>query len=415
MHKQMDSHSDNNSDYDAVIVGAGIVGCLLAYALLKLKPTLRLALIDENPPSNSDNKTFTNPGFDARSLALSAGTCDILSELGFWDKIEASAQPIEEICISDRGSFGFLDLPRENKKQPFGYVLELHQIGHALQRELDSLRQLKRLFNTKINGIEKQPAQILCHLQDGNTLTTKLCVAADGAGSLTRQLLAIPAQRADYASSAIIANVRCSKPHLNRAFERFTEFGPIALLPLMDNRYSLVWSVANDDLDRLNALNESQFLAELQQAFGYRAGIFSEVGKRDTYPLTLVKTEQPFTHRGVCIGNAAHGLHPVMGQGFNLGMRDLFVLATIISGLQDTQQLGDFATLNGYWLAREADHNNTIGLTDSMVRLFNNSHWPIVLGRNIALQAMSYFPGLSAPIIKQAKGQFPLFSGDKNR
>ncbi|MGB5444698.1 MAG: FAD-dependent monooxygenase, partial [Psychromonas sp.] len=285
----------------------------------------------------------------------------------------------------------------------------------ALQCELDKLTQLKRFFNTKITAIEKQPQQILCHLQDKKHFTAKLCIAADGAGSLTRQLLEIPAQKTDYGCSAIIANVRCSKPHLNRAFERFSEFGPIALLPLTDNRYSLVWSVANSDVQRLSALNDSQFLTELQHAFGYRAGIFQAAGKRDTYPLTLVKTDKPFTHRGVCIGNAAHGLHPVMGQGFNLGMRDLFVLSTMISELQDPQQIGDFTMLNRYWLAREADHNNTISLTDSMVRLFNNRSWPIVLGRNIALQAMSYCPDLSAPIIKQAKGQFPLFTRDSNR
>lgn len=411
MHKGM----DKSSDYDAVIVGAGIVGSLLAYALLKLKPALRIALVDENPQPSPVNNSFTHPGFDARSLALSAGTCDILSALGFWDKIQANAQPIEDIYISDRGSFGALDLHRENRKQAFGYVLELHQIGAALKRELDKLTQLKRFYNSRITQIEKQPEQLLCHLQDKKNFTAKLCIAADGAGSLTRQILAIPAQTSDYGCAAIIANVRCSELHLNRAFERFTQFGPIALLPLTDNRYSLVWSVANSDAAGLCALNDSQFLTELQRAFGYRAGIFIEVGKRDTYPLRLLKTQQPFTHRGVCIGNAAHALHPVMGQGFNLGMRDVFVLSTIISELQEPHKIGDFAMLNQYWLAREADHNNTIALTDSLVRLFSSSSWPIVLGRNIALQAMSYLPELSAPIIKQAKGQFPLFTRDKNR
>ena len=406
---------DKNSDYDAVIVGAGIVGSLLAYVLLTLKPTLRIALVDENLPPSSVNKSFIHPGFDARSLALSAGTCDILSSLGFWDKIKANAQPIEDIYISDRGAFGFLDLHRENKQQAFGYVLELHQIGNAVKRELDKLTQLKRFYNTSITQVAKQPEQIHCHLQDKKIVTAKLLIAADGAGSLTRQLLAIPAQKSDYGCTAIIANVRCAEAHLNRAFERFTEFGPIALLPLTDNRYSLVWSVANNDVIRLCALNDDQFLRELQRAFGYRAGIFIAAGKRETYPLTLLKTAKPFTHRGVCIGNAAHGLHPVMGQGFNLGMRDVFVLSSIISQLQDPQKIGDFAMLNDYWLAREADHNNTIGLTDTMVRLFSNSSWPIVLGRNLALQAMSYLPDLSAPIIKQAKGQFPLFTRDKNR
>jgi 2-octaprenyl-6-methoxyphenol hydroxylase len=404
---------DKNSDYDLVIVGAGIVGSLLAYALLKRSPTLRVALVDENPQPISGNKTFT-PGFDARSIALSAGTCDILDDLGFWAEIKAHAQPIEEIHISDRGCFGKLDLCSENEHQAFGHVVELHQIGKALNKQLDKLRQLTRFYDSRIAKIEKQPEQTLCHLDDNTILAAKLCVAADGADSLTRQLLSIPSQSVDYECSAIIANVRCSKPHSNKAFERFTEFGPIALLPLTDNRYSLVWSVARDDADRLCALNDDHFRSELQNAFGYRAGVFSAAGKRDSYPLKLMKTTQPFTHRGVCIGNAAQCLHPVMGQGFNLGMRDLFVLSVIISDLQDPQKIGGFDMLNRYWLARESDHNNTISLTDSVVRLFNNSHWPIILGRNVVLQAMRYLPDLSAPIIKQAKGQFPLLSRDTN-
>jgi len=414
MQKSMDKNSARPDDYDLVIIGAGIVGCLLAYALLKRSPALRVALVDENPSPKSANKTFIHPGFDARSIALSAGTCDILDDLGFWADIKDYAQPIEDIHISDRGCFGALDLPGKNEHQAFGYVVELHKIGSALNKKLNKLTQLTRFYETRIAKIEKQPQQTLCHLAGNTLLTAKLCVAADGADSLTRDLLSIPSQSFDYECAAIIANVRCSKPHLNKAFERFTKFGPIALLPLWDNRYSLVWSVASDDLSRLCALDDEHFLRELQNAFGYRAGVFSAAGKRDSYPLKLLKTAQPFTHRGVCIGNAAHCLHPVMGQGFNLGMRDLFVLSAIISDLSDPQEIGGFDMLNRYWLARESDHNNTIGLTDSVVRIFNNSSWPMILGRNIALQAMSYLPDLSAPIIKQAKGQFPLLSRDTN-
>ncbi|ABM02461.1 2-octaprenyl-6-methoxyphenol hydroxylase UbiH [Psychromonas ingrahamii 37] len=405
---------DKNSDYDLVIVGAGIVGSLLAYALLKRSPTLRVALVDENPKPASGSKSSI-PGFDARSIALSAGTCDILDDLGFWADIKAHAQPIEEIHISDRGCFGKLDLCAKDEPQAFGYVLELHQIGCALNKRLDKLTQLARFYDSRITKIEKQPEQTLCHLFDNTILTAKLCVAADGANSSTRHLLSIPSQSFDYECTAIIANVRCSKPHLNKAFERFTEFGPIALLPLTDNRYSLVWSVASGDAARLCALNDEHFLSELQNAFGYLAGVFTAAGKRDSYPLKLTKTTQPFAHRGVCIGNAAHCLHPVMGQGFNLGMRDLFVLSSIISELQDPQKIGGFDMLNRYWLARESDHNNTISLTDSVVRIFNNNHWPIILGRNVVLQAMRYLSDLSVPIIKQAKGQFPLLSRDTNK
>jgi 2-octaprenyl-6-methoxyphenol hydroxylase len=200
----------------------------------------------------------------------------------------------------------------------------------------------------------------------------------------------------------------CSKAHLNKAYERFTQDGPIALLPLTENRYSLVWSIKNTDIERLTDLSESAFLSELQQAFGYRAGIFQTVGKRDIYPLKLIKISKPVTHRGLCIGNAAHCLHPVMGQGFNLGLRDLYVLAQVISQIEERCLIGGYPMVNQYWSARQDDHKKTMQMTDLMVRIFSNNSWPFIAGRNIALQAMSCFPSLTQPIVKQAKGQFTL-------
>ncbi len=398
------------TDYDIVIVGAGMSGCLLAYGILKLSPSLKIVLLDDNPEKlNKDS----HPGFDARSIALSAGSCELLDELELWAELKGKAQAIDDIHISDRGYLGALDLQRSNKRQAFGYVVELQDVGLVLDKHLAQYKQLKRLYSSRLTTIEKQAEQVLCQLENGQILTTKLCVGADGANSLTRELLAIPAQTSDYDCSAIIANVSCAKPHLNKAFERFTEFGPIALLPLSDNRYSLVWSVGNADVTRLSKLNQQDFLSELQQAFGYRAGIFRELGKRDIYPLKLIKTEKPVTHRGLCIGNAAHCLHPVMGQGFNLGLRDLYVLAVLISQVEDKQEIGGFKMLSQYWSARQDDHLRTITMTDSMVRVFSNTDWPVVIGRSIALQAMSLIPALSAPIVKQAKGQFNLFTRDQ--
>ena len=400
------------TDCDIVIVGAGMSGCLLAYAILKLSPSLKVVLVDDNPEKLSKG---SHPGFDARSIALNAGSCELLDELGLWAELQEKAQAIEDIHISDRGYLGALDLQRNNIRQAFGYVVELQDVGLVIGKYLAQYKQLTRLYNSRLITIEKQAEQVVCQLENGQTLTAKLCVAADGASSLTRDLLAISSQTSDYACSAIIANVRCSKPHLNKAYERFTKSGPIALLPLTDNRYSLVWSVANADVARLANLTQQEFLRELQQAFGYRAGIFMAVGKRDVYPLKLIKTSKPVTHRGLCVGNAAHCLHPVMGQGFNLGLRDLYVLAQVISQVEENGVIGDYQMLNQYWLARQYDHNKTMQMTDSMVRIFSNCTWPFVVGRNIALQAMSCFPSLSLPIVKQAKGQFNLFKRDKRR
>ena len=226
-------------------------------------------------------------------------------------------------------------------------------------------------------------------------------------------MLSIATSEFDYECAAIIANVSCDKAHHNRAFERFTDAGPLALLPLSDNRYSLVWSVKNSELQELLSLDDAEFLNKLQQAFGYRAGIFTRAGKRDSYPLKLIKTDKPITHRGVAIGNAAHCLHPVMGQGFNLGMRDLSVLATVIAELEDSSQLGDFSMLNRYWQARIQDHHTTIKMTDSIVRIFSNCELPVVIGRTIALQAIAHFPYLAKPLVKQAKGKFNLFKEEE--
>ncbi|WP_028865009.1 2-octaprenyl-6-methoxyphenyl hydroxylase [Psychromonas aquimarina] len=408
----MDKNSSSQLDCDIIIVGAGMSGCLLAYALLKLNPLLDVMLVDENPQRTDKQNNFIHPGFDARTLALSAGTCDLLAELGLWDELQLKAQPIEDIHISDRGYFGALDLQKNNKTQAFGYVAELQDIGLVLNKHLKQYKQLQRLYSSSLIDIEKHSEHIHCSLDNGQVVKAKMCVGADGANSITRKLLAVPAQISDYGCSAVIANVRSSKAHFNKAFERFTEFGPIALLPLSDNRYSLVWSVANKDLARIRALTDQEFLAELQQAFGYRAGIFTETGKRDIYPLKLIKTDKPLTHRGVCIGNAAHCLHPVMGQGFNLGMRDLYVLASQVSRVESKKQIGSYQMLEQYWRLRKADHHKTISLTDSTVRIFSNSSWPFIIGRNIALQAMSLLPDLSTPIIKQAKGQFSLLNRD---
>jgi len=395
---------------DIVIVGAGMAGCLLALAIAKKSAHLSVTLIDDNPEIV---KKGTHPGFDARSIALSAGSCDLLAELGLWDALVQNAQPIADIHISDRGHLGIVELETPPVHSPFGFVVELQNVGAVLQEQLALYPQITRLYNTSIRDISKQQAQITCELHDNQVLTAKLCIAADGANSKTNQLLSVVSSLHDYQCSAIIANVRCDKAHQNRAFERFTDAGPLALLPLSDNRYSLVWSVNNRDLQALLALDEQGFLAQLQQAFGYRAGTFIKSGKRDSYPLKLIKTDKPITHRGVAIGNAAHCLHPVMGQGFNLGMRDLSVLASVIAE-SAVSQLGSFSMLDRYWQARQQDHHATINMTDAMVRIFSNDTFPVIVGRNVALQTIAHFPSLAKPIVKQAKGQFNLFKKEEN-
>jgi 2-octaprenyl-6-methoxyphenol hydroxylase len=408
---------------DVVIVGAGMSGCLLALAIIKQSPTLKVILIDDNPEQVGKG---THPGFDARSIALNAGSCALLDKLGLWGKLQQNAQPIDDIHISDRGNLGIVNLEKADPNLPFGFVVELQDVGLILQQQLARFPQVKRFYNSVLVNITKQQKTVTCELsnqldihldkqlENKQVIEAKLCVAADGANSLTSQLLSISSTQSNYQCSAIIANVSCDKAHFNRAYERFTEAGPLALLPLSDNRYSVVWSVKNNQLAAILALNEHAFLAQLQHAFGYRAGTFKKAGKRHSYPLKLIKSDKAITHRGVSIGNAAHCLHPVMGQGFNLSMRDISVLASIIAELDCVNnELGDYSMLDRYWQARKRDHHQTINLTDSIVHIFSNKHVPFVLGRTIALQAIACLPFLSTPIVKQAKGQFNLFTQEE--
>ena len=396
---------------DIIIVGAGMAGCLLALAISKLSPALTITLIDENP--ERVNKGM-HPGFDARSIALSAGSCELLTQLGLWDVLLQNAQPIDDIHISDRGNTGIVELEHTSANLPFGFVVELQNMGEILHQQLAQFPQITRLYSCSLISITKQQQQVICELNEKQRIEAKLCIAADGTNSKTNDLLSIISTQSDYDCAAIIANVECDKAHRNRAFERFTDAGPLALLPLSNNRYSLVWSVKNSDLKGLIDLDEQGFLSKLQQAFGYRAGIFVRTGRRDSYPLKLIKTDKPITHRGVAIGNAAHCLHPVMGQGFNLGMRDLSVLAVVISELEDSSQLGDFSMLNRYWQARKQDHHTTINMTDSIVRIFNNTELPVIIARTFALQAIAHFPYLAKPLVNQAKGQFNLLNRKSN-
>lgn len=402
----------NRPLYDVVIVGAGMSGSLLALSLLKQNAQLSVLLLDENAPRIAAKKQkgmSKHPSFDARCIALNAGSVDILNGLSLWSDIKTNAQPIEQIQVSDKGYFGALELMPENKGTAFGYVVELQHVGKILARALSAFSSLTTLYSVKLNTIEQTSDSVICHLSNEQTISAKLCVGADGSNSQVRELARIASDNIDYQRSAIICNVRCSKAHQSIAYERFTKGGPIALLPLTESRYSLVYCVESDQAESLAKLPESAFLAQLQLKFGYRAGLFEEAGKRDVYPLSLLKTTKPIAHRIVCIGNAAHSLHPVAGQGFNLGLRDLFVLAKVIIE-SESENIGSFSMLNHYWQCRSKDHNRTILMTDSLVRVFSNQYSLLSIPRNIGLQTMSLFPFLSQPIIEQAKGQFDLFN-----
>jgi len=397
----------NETSYDLVIIGAGMSGSLLALSLLKKNAQLNILLVDENAKRDDPIKHF-HPSFDARCIALNAGSVDILNDLSLWSDIQPDAQSIKQIQVSDKGYFNSLTLAPEIKGDAFGYVVELRRVGKVLAEALSQYPSLTTLYQVKLEAIEQSIDAVKCTLSNGEQVEAKLCIGADGSKSQVRQLANIKSSCDDYQRSAIICNIQSASCHQDIAYERFTQSGPIALLPLTDNRFSLVYCVEGDEADAIANLSDADFLMHLQQRFGYRAGIFTTTGKRDIYPLSLLKTSRPIAHRVVCIGNAAHSLHPVAGQGFNLGLRDVCVLAKVIAE-SDLNNIGSFSMLNKYWMYREKDHNQSIFMTDSLVRIFSNRDPLLSFPRNLSLQAMSLFPCLSMPIVEQAKGQFDLF------
>jgi len=397
-----------DEQYDVVIVGAGMSGSLLALSLLTKNTKLKVLLLDENSPRTPVASTL-NPSFDARCIALNAGSVAFLQDLSLWDEIKPNAQPIQQIQVSDKGYLGSPTLAPENKNEAFGYVVELRHVGQVLAQALATFTSLTTLFDAKLLQLQQYQTGVTCTLTQDKIIHAKLCVGADGGNSQVRALARISYQKNDYGRSAIICNIRCHQPHQNIAYERFTKNGPIALLPLTEHRFSVVYCVDNKALPDIETLSDADFLTHLQAEFGYRAGVFQQTGSRDVYPLTLLTTDHPIAHRVVCIGNAAHSLHPVAGQGFNLGLRDLHVLADIITQTP-VQDIGSFSMLSEYWQCRQRDHNTTILMTDSLVRIFSNQHPLLSVPRNIGLQAMSLLPFLSTPLIEQAKGEFDLFN-----
>lgn len=374
--------------YDVIIHGGGIAGTTLALAIAQAQPQLRLAIIERQLPNNHQQG-----GFDARCIALSQGTCQRFDRIkltpqgtSLWQKIEKFATPIKQIHVSDRGHAGLVQFnAQEFGLSTLGAVVELSQVGQLLLQQIAKLPQIHHFCPDEIVAIHTTEQAIKVELKSQNQLSAKLLVGADGTCSKVAQLTGISSQLLqDYQQTAIITNIQIQQDHQYRAFERFTAEGPIALLPLADKLMTLVWCVKQ--ADELLTLNEQAFLTKLQQAFGWRLGKFLQAGKPIAYPLKLSKASQSIQPRVVLIGNAAQTLHPIAGQGFNLGIRDVLQLVENINqSITQKQDIGDFARLQDYKMQRQQDQQQIIHLTDGLVSIFANQLLPMEIGRNIGL------------------------------
>jgi len=381
------------------IIGGGLVGASLALALQAgaRERGWMIQLIEPFAPGDE-----YQPSYDARSTALSYGTRLIYERLGIWAEIARRAEPIRRIHVSERGKFGATRLDASNEGVPaLGYVVENAWIGHCLWQALDDT-VITRRCPAEVAALEPIETGYRLTLADGATLDCALAVLADGGRSSLREQLGIHVRRRPYGQTALIANVTPGQPHQGLAYERFTEQGPMALLPLPDDRCALVWTRSHADAEQLALLDDRPFLEALQQAFGFRLGGFRQVGTRHLYPLALVEAEEQVRSGLVVLGNAAHSLHPIAGQGYNLSLRDVDALADAL--LSSRAPLGDPALLHDYALRQQRDQWITVGFSDQVTRLFGDSGPFVSAARSLGLIGLDLLPPAKRWFARQAMG-----------
>jgi 2-octaprenyl-6-methoxyphenol hydroxylase len=370
---------------DIAIVGGGMVGLSLAAALRGLPLDV---VVIEPVPVDSDEQ----PSFDERTTALSNGSRRILEGIGAWPALAGEATPISHIHVSDRGHFAMARLSAQEQGVPaLGHTITNHVLGRALAATCRTGPRLQVLCPASVTAVEPGVEGVRLAVEGAwqGSLEARLVVAADGAKSAVRTAFGIDATVWDYNQHAIIANVVPERFHDCVAYERFTEQGAMAVLPLTDGRCTVVWTMAPGPAELTMSLDQHGFLAALQEKFGYRLGRFTRVGRRLAYPLSLTRSERQVAPRAVIIGNAAQGLHPIAGQGFNLGLRDVAALAEVIA--DDLAQRGDEAdpgavpVLERYADWRRADRRTVIAFTDGLVRIFGNPLPPVRAARAASL------------------------------
>ena len=383
--------------FDIVIAGGGMAGSTLAWALLQANPQLNIAIIEQQ------REAISPVSFDSRSIALAQASSQLLRQWGLWPELEKHACAIEQIQVSDRGHFGKTQLSAaEYQQSALGYVLEVEHLGALLQHKLSRCAQLQRFAPNTIKQLTATAQQQHIVLQDDTSLSASLLVIAEGGLSPSRALAGFTVNEQHYAQYAVIANLALAQDHQHTAFERFTAQGPIALLPLPDKRYSLVYTTTAAEAGALMQLSDAAFLHQVQQAFGYRAGIFTASGSRACYPLSLRLSAEVVRHRVALLGNSLHNLHPIAGQGFNLALRDIAELVRQVT--LDADNIGAYAMLRRYQLARQQDIQLVSTATDALVRLFSNRSRAVALARNTGLLAMTLCDALKRPLALQAMG-----------
>jgi 2-octaprenyl-6-methoxyphenol hydroxylase len=387
-------------EVDVAIVGGGMVGASLAAALAG---TGRRLLLVEGVPLGADEQ----PSFDERTTALGNASRRIFEGLGVWKTMASEAAPIRSIHVSEAGRFGFARLSATQQGiDAFGYVVPNRRIGAALWERLAAAPDLHLKVPARVEQLSISPTGVQFTLtsEESGRVPVSAClvVAADGAHSQIRAAAGISAAVEDYDQMAVVANIVADRPHGDQAYERFTEAGPLAVLPRHDGALAVIWAARPEHAAQLLALDDEAYLVQLQRRFGWRAGRLLRVGHRGAYPLKLTRAAAPVATRTVLIGNAAQALHPVAGQGFNLGLRDAAMLAEVIANAQGDPGAPELLRRFADWRSR--DRGGVVRFTDGLVRLFGNQRPGVGLLRNLGLLMFDLSPPAKSALARVSAG-----------
>ena len=387
--------------FDLLIVGGGLVGSSLA---LKLADSgLKIGVIE----AQNEAERTSSPA-SLRALALSRSTVQNLQTMNVWEPIRKEATPIKHIHVSDKGHFGKTRIHAKDKGvEALGYVVVAKVLEKAIDLELRH-QSITLISPARVIALKAGPDRICVTLKHGEeniTASARLLIGADGANSTIRSLLKIGQKTREYGQTAIITEVRTQKDHGFTAYERFTTTGPLAFLPLDRRTCSVVWTQTHENADALLKQGKLAVEAALQLAFGYWLGEIELLSKPVGFPLKLIRADRMLDERVLLIGNAMHQIHPVAGQGFNLGLRDAELLADRIkTQIAFDGDIGDPEFLKHYVSARKEDLDKVITFTDGLVRIFSNDLLPISVVRNLALVVLDRFPAAKRLLARHAMG-----------
>jgi 2-octaprenyl-6-methoxyphenol hydroxylase len=386
-------------EFDIAIIGGGMVGASLALALAAAQR--RIVLIEAVAPDSAAHQSF-----DERTTALGNASRRILEALGVWSSVAEHSAVIRAIHVSDAGRLAFARLSAaEQGIEAFGFVVPNRVLGTALWARIRADEHISvRMPATASVRTDATGVTLTLAGQGavaGQMLRARLAVAADGAHSVIRGAAGITATEADYGQVGIVANVATDTPHDGTAYERFTAAGPLALLPLRDGSYTIVWARTPEDAARTLAASDEDFLGLLQQYFGWRVGKFVRAGRRASYPLKLTRADESVAQRTVLIGNAAQSLHPVAGQGFNLALRDVAALAELMAAEPDP---GAPDLLARFAQGRALDRRGVTRFTDGLIRLFGDSRAPVRVARDIGLLLFDLLPPAKRALARVSLG-----------